>query len=61
VHPIWTQISFTAILSTMPITPITLMIANMACSVNEEETLHFNGRAGFDPIAKTAAIYLETA
>jgi hypothetical protein len=33
----------------------------MAGSVNEEEILHFNGRAGIDPISKTAAIYLETA
>jgi hypothetical protein len=28
---------------------------------SEEETLHFNGHAGFDPISKTAANYLETA
>jgi hypothetical protein len=33
----------------------------MAGSVNEEETLHFNGRPGIDPISKTAANYLETA
>jgi len=35
--------------------------SNMAASVIEEETLHFNGAAGFDPISNTAAIYLETA
>jgi hypothetical protein len=33
----------------------------MADSVNEEETLHFNGATAFDPISNTAAIYLETA
>jgi hypothetical protein len=33
----------------------------MAGSVNEEETLHFNGAADLNPISNTAAIYLETA
>jgi hypothetical protein len=61
VQPIWTHISFTAILSTTPIIPIIPRMANMADSVYEEETLHFIGIAGFDPISNTAAIYLETA
>jgi hypothetical protein len=57
-QPIWTHISFTAILSTMPITPIN---SNMAGSVSEEETLHFNRRCGYDPISNMAANHLETA
>jgi hypothetical protein len=57
-QPIWTQITFTAILSTTPINPIS---ANMADSVDEEETLHFNRTTADDPISNTAAIYLETA
>jgi hypothetical protein len=57
-QPIWTQISFAAILSITPMIPIS---ANMADSVNEEETLHFNRAIADDPISNTAAIYLETA
>jgi hypothetical protein len=33
----------------------------MAGSIDEEETLHFNGAADFVPISKMAAIHLETA
>jgi hypothetical protein len=57
-QPIWTHISFTAILSTTPMTPIN---SNMAGSVSEEVTLHFNLVAGYDPISNTAANHLETA
>lgn len=38
--------------------PIT---ANMADSVYEDKTLHFNGAAADDPISNMAANYLETA